>query len=217
MQLEPVRYTVIFSEEGGRSKKRVIKDDWTGTPTAISEGEWKGYTVFKLKDQPEVAPTQLDPEEPAPSNEDPRASDHVACGREEESLTCGPVIGSREAPAFSTAFPKSGGYGARSLNQSGAKRRGQVALQSQQQAAPQELAQESGALEEVMRGLQLLGRHYPHAEQVQGAAQVRVSDHLRDATQHRGDTAQRGADRALRSDQVRGAERALQAARGSDL
>eukprot|EP00435_Cladocopium_sp_Y103_P046419 s3158_g13.t1 len=63
-----------------------------------------------------------------------------------------------------------------------------------------------------MRGLQLLGRHYPQAGQVQGAAQVQDSAHLRDAVQHRGDAQQRGAGRALRSGQVRGAEGALQAA-----
>eukprot|EP00435_Cladocopium_sp_Y103_P065380 s240_g27.t1 len=217
-KFEPVRFTVIFYDEGGRSKRRVIKDNWTGTPTAIDYGEWKGYTVFKLKDQPEVAPTQLDPEESAPSTQDPRASGHVACGREEESLTCGPVTGGREAPALSIAFPESGGYGARSSNQPGAKRRGQVALQPQPKAAPQESSQGSGDLEEVMRGLQLLGRHYPQAGQVQGAAQVQSSAHLRDAAQQRGDAQQRGADqlqradRALRSGQVRGADGALQAA-----
>ena len=165
IRFEPVRFTVIFYEEGGRSKKKVIKDDWTGTPTVMNYGEWKGYTVFKLKDQPEVAPTQLDPEEPARSQEASCASGHIACGREEESLTSGSVIsGVRDqAPALSTAFPETGGYGARDPNQPRAKARGQVAASSgiSLRPQPQAVQQQPGELEEVMRGLQLLGRQYP--------------------------------------------------------
>eukprot|EP00435_Cladocopium_sp_Y103_P044281 s3158_g12.t1 len=47
IQFEPVRYTVIFYEEQGRTQKRVIKDDWTGTPTVIPQGDWKGYTATR--------------------------------------------------------------------------------------------------------------------------------------------------------------------------
>eukprot|EP00435_Cladocopium_sp_Y103_P070815 s357_g36.t1 len=214
-------FTVIFYEEGGRSKRRVIKDDWTGTPTDIDYGEWKVYTVFKLKDQPEVAPTQLDPEEPAPSTQDPRASGHAACGRVEESLTCGSVTSSvREAPALSTAFPETGGYGARDPNQPRAKARGQAAASSgiSLRPQPQAVQHQPGELEEVMRGLQLLGRQYPSGGGVQCPpevlrfGQVQSAAQLRDAAPLPCADQLPGAGRALRSGQVQGADGALQAA-----
>ena len=222
IRFEPVRFTVIFYEGGGRSKKKVIKDDWTGTPTVMNYGEWKGYTVFKLKDQPEVAPTQLDPEEPARSHETSCASDHIACGREEESLTSGSVIsGVRDqASALSTAFPGTGGYGARDPNQPRAQARGQVAASSgiSLRPQPQAVQQQPGELEEVMRGLQLLGRQYPgsggeqHSPEVPRFGQVQRSAQLQGAAPLPGDVQLRGAGQDLCSGQVQGAERALQAA-----
>eukprot|EP00435_Cladocopium_sp_Y103_P023749 s2087_g5.t1 len=210
IRFKPVRFTVVFYEEGGRSKRRVLKDDWTGAPTVIDYGEWKGYTVFKLKDQPDIAPTQLDPEEPAPSNENSRAADHVpCCNGEEESPACGHMISGvgDKAPAHSTAFPETGQAAAASG----------ISLRPQ----PKPALQGAGDLEEVMRGLQLLGRQYPHAggEQpcpdlprfghvqgaapVQGAAQVQSAAQLRDAAQQqRADQLQRG-DRALLCGQAR--------------
>ena len=49
IRFEPVRFTVIFYEEEGRSKKKVIKDDWTGTPTGNGRDTRSSNSKINLK------------------------------------------------------------------------------------------------------------------------------------------------------------------------
>ena len=133
-----------------------------------------------------------------------------------------------QASALSTAFPGTGGYGARDPNQPRAKARGQVAASSgiSFRPQPQAIQQQPGELEEVMRGLQILGHQYPgsggeqHSPEVPRFRQVQRAAKLPDAAPLPGDVQLRGTGQDLCSGQVQGAERALQACdsgRGSDL
>ena len=53
-KLEPTRFTVIY--HGERLSKRIIlRDEWDATPIPVDYGEWKGYTIFKVKEEEEPA------------------------------------------------------------------------------------------------------------------------------------------------------------------
>ena len=53
-KLEPTRFTVIY--HGERLSKRIIlRDEWDATPIPMDYGEWKGYTIFKVKEDEEPA------------------------------------------------------------------------------------------------------------------------------------------------------------------
>eukprot|EP00435_Cladocopium_sp_Y103_P051991 s1349_g16.t1 len=194
-RFEPGRFTVIFYEEGGRVMKKVLKDDWTATPAAINYGDWKGYTVFKLKgDQPEVAPTQLDPKEPVPSREDPRAGSHVIS---KDPRAGGHVIsGDRDQALHSP-------------------------LRILSRPQPEVFQRGPGELEE-MKGLQLLGRQYhgfggeQPCPEVQCFGQVQDAVQLPGAAQLQSDAQVPGANQALLFGQVPSAGRALQAALPED-
>ena len=60
-QLEPTRFTVIFHGDGtALTRRTILRDEWNATPVPISYGEWKGYTIFKIKEEEETeeAPTR---------------------------------------------------------------------------------------------------------------------------------------------------------------
>ena len=51
-QLEPTRFTVIWYGDGLRNRT-ILRDEWDATPAPIDYGEWKGYTIFKIREDQE--------------------------------------------------------------------------------------------------------------------------------------------------------------------
>ena len=53
-ELESTRFTVIFHGNGG-VLRTFIRDEWDATPVKLDYGDWRGYTIFKIKEDEPAA------------------------------------------------------------------------------------------------------------------------------------------------------------------